>query len=68
MAEIGTWGNDGCMPVWRLIERRYNEVLLNMLHRFLEVTLQTIQHEVILHGVQVVTSKRQVISHDQAET
>ena len=35
-----------------------------MSHGFQEVTLQSTQHEVILHALQEITSERQVISHD----
>ena len=34
-----------------------------LLYGFPEVTLQSIRHEVIVHGLQEVTSERQVISH-----
>ena len=35
-----------------------------MLHALPDVTLQSTQHKVILHGLQQVMSERQVISHD----
>ena len=42
---------------------QYNYVL----HGLLDLTLQSTRHEVILHGLQVVRSERQVISHDPSE-
>ena len=35
-----------------------------MAHGLPDMTLQSIRHEVILHGLREVTSERQVISHD----
>ena len=35
-----------------------------MSHGLPEVTLQSTQHEVILYGLQEVTSERKLISHD----
>ena len=43
---------------------QYNYIL----HGLLDVTLQSLRHEVILHGLREVTSERQVISHDQFVT
>ena len=37
-----------------------------MPHGFLEVTLPTTQHEVILHGFPEVTSECQILLHDLA--
>ena len=37
-----------------------------MSHGLLDVTLQSTQHEVILHGLQEVTSESQVISHNSS--
>ena len=39
-----------------------------ILHGLPDVTLQSIRHEVILHGLREVTSTRQVISHDSSVT
>ena len=39
-----------------------------ILHGLPDVTLQNTLHEVILHGLQEMTSKRQVISHDPSIT
>ena len=39
-----------------------------MSHGFPEVMLQSTRHEVILHGLQEVTSEHQVISHDPSVT
>ena len=38
-----------------------------MSHGFPGVTLQSTRHEVILHGLQEVTSERQVIKNDPSE-
>ena len=43
---------------------QYNYIL----HGFPEVMLQSTGHEVILHGLREVTSKRQVISHNPSVT
>ena len=39
-----------------------------MSHRLPDVTLQSTQHAVILHGLREVTSERQVILHDPSVT
>ena len=43
-------------------------VKYNILHGLPDVTLQSPQHVIILHGLQEVTSEHQVIMHDPSLT